>query len=86
MILDAMASGQNVNLAALDPVYVKCCLETFELIRGLIKDITIDRPERRKRLLDLSERCETFARSIYTHHTDHWEATEPTTLDGTHQR
>jgi hypothetical protein len=63
-----ICGGYEKNLAALDSVYVKCCLENFKRVRRLIEEITHDRLEYQKYLLDKTTGLEMFLRRQFPGH------------------
>ncbi|KAJ1401658.1 hypothetical protein B484DRAFT_236579, partial [Ochromonadaceae sp. CCMP2298] len=58
----------NANLAALDSVYVKCCIENGERTRFLIEVITVDRPDLRAELGRDQEKVQNFLHKLYADH------------------
>ncbi|KAJ1393141.1 hypothetical protein B484DRAFT_279301, partial [Ochromonadaceae sp. CCMP2298] len=69
LVVDTLTgSKENANLAALDSVYVKCCLENGERTQFLIDVITENRSDLRLQLLAQQEVAQVFLHKLYPNH------------------
>ena len=67
-IVKALCGGQNTNLAALDSVYAKSCIDNFKNARLLVEDLTKDDDVGRKALIELIENLELYLSKVYPDH------------------
>jgi hypothetical protein len=67
-VIDFLCGNKNTNLAALDSVMWKTCVENFKNLKFLIEIVTVNKENDKLKLIRLVDETEDFIKCIYPDH------------------